>query len=190
MNFYESYIHSLHEQLTNIDERLINELTDDLFSTWRRCARVFLCGNGGSAANALHIANDLSYGINPNKRALDVEALAANSSVITCLANDAGYHTIFSHQLQSKAKESDLLIVLSGSGNSPNIISAITEAKDRGLKVCGIFGFSGGKAKELVDLAIHTPIDDMQVAEDIQLIIGHWLMRQLQLKIKGFTGEQ
>jgi len=189
MNFYESYAQSLHEQLTSIDVSLIDELAEDIFSAWKRCERIFLCGNGGSAANALHIANDLSYGVNPNERALDVEALTSNSSVITCLANDAGYTNIFSLQLRSKAKESDLLIVFSGSGNSPNVIAAIKEAKNKGMKVYGIFGFSGGEAKGLVDIAIHTPIDDMQLSEDIQLIIGHWLMRQVRQKIKGCADE-
>jgi D-sedoheptulose 7-phosphate isomerase len=189
MNFYESYTQLLHEQLTSIDVSLIDELAEDIFSTWKRRGRVFLCGNGGSAANALHIANDFSYGVNPNERALDVEALTGNSAVITCLANDAGYTNIFSLQLRSKAKESDLLIVLSGSGNSPNVIAAINEAKNKGMKVYGIFGFSGGEAKEIVDIAIHTPIDDMQLAEDIQLIIGHWLMRTVKQKIQRCSDE-
>lgn len=190
MNIYEPYIEALHKQLRLIDKSLVDRLAYDLFSIWCKSSRVFICGNGGSAANAIHISNDFSYGINPDGKALDVEALTANTAIISCLANDTSYEHVFSHQLRSKAKKGDLLIVLSGSGNSPNIISAVIEGKKKGVKVYGIFGFSGGAAKTLVDVCIHTPVNDMQVAEDIQLIIGHWLMRHLFQKIQEFIGEQ
>src|SRR6185503_14205583 len=113
---------------------------------------------------------------------LRVHALPANSSVLTCLANDEGYESIFSLQLAAQARSGDVLVALSGSGNSPNIIRALEEAARLGMRRYAILGFSGGKAKALADVAIHFPVDDMQLAEDLQLVVGHmtmqWLMAQ------------
>jgi D-sedoheptulose 7-phosphate isomerase len=141
---------------------------------------IYLCGNGGSAANAMHLANDFTYGYCDANRRFNVEALPANASVLTCLANDIGYDKIFSHQLENKLKPQDLVIVLSGSGNSPNIIKAIEVAKAKGAKTLGMLGFNGGKAKTMVDILLHAEVDDMQVAEDLQVMIGHAAMRMME----------
>ena len=145
---------------------------------------MFVCGNGGSGANAIHTANDFLYGI--TKRigsGLRCKALSANTSVITCLANDEGYSEIFAYQIAAEADPGDILIALSGSGNSPNILRAIDVANEKDLSTYGILGFDGGKAKSIVRTAIHTPVNDMQVSEDIQMIILHiisqWLSEQL-----------
>ena len=155
-----------------------------LYNAWVKRQQVFLCGNGGSAANALHIANDLHYGIGacgppPIIPGMRVEALPANAAIITCLANDAGYENIFADQLKAKANKNDILIALSGSGNSANIVNAIKSANNLQMKSVAILAFNGGQCKELADLAIHFPIDDMQIAEDTQLIIGHLCMQWL-----------
>lgn len=179
MNFYQQYSDNLYKELSAIDSNIVDRLVDSLFTLWQNKQRLFICGNGGSAGNALHLANDFSYGVNPSGRAIDVEALPSNTSVITCLANDTGYENIYANQLLTKASTNDMLIVLSGSGNSANIVNALLQAKQQGVITCAIVGFSGGKAKELADIVIHSDINDMQIAEDIQVIIGHWLMRQL-----------
>ncbi len=105
--------------------------------------------------------------------------------MVTCLANDTGYQEIFSEQIRVKANPSDLLIVLSGSGNSENILRALEAAKKIGVKTCAILGFSGGKSKDLADLVIHFPIDDMQISEDLQLVVGHMCMQSLHDKISS-----
>ena len=158
----------------------VARLSDALLECWRTGRRVFLCGNGGSAANAIHLANDFLYGV--SRRAgsgLRVMALPANPSVLTCLANDEGYDQIFSLQLAVQAQAGDLLIALSGSGNSPNILRALEQAKAMGMQSFALLGYSGGKAKALADVAIHFPVDDMQIAEDLQLIAGHMVMQWL-----------
>ena len=179
MSFYQAYSDTLHSQLSAIDSDIIDTIADDILNVWKNKQRVFICGNGGSAANALHIANDFSYGVNPNGRVIDVEALTANNSIITCLANDTGYEYVFSKQIESKAKSGDILLVLSGSGNSKNVINAVNQAKKIGVKTHAIVGYSGGSIKNMADIVVHSDINDMQIAEDIQLIIGHWLMRKL-----------
>jgi D-sedoheptulose 7-phosphate isomerase len=179
MSFYQQYTAQLNSQLNTLDYDAVDQLVAELLACRQRGNKVFLCGNGGSAANAMHIANDLLYGVNPCGRAIDVEALNANSAVMSCLANDTGYDNVFAQQLISKAKAGDVLIVLSGSGNSANIVNALVQATRQGVKTAAVVGFSGGQAKQIADLVIHSAIDDMQIAEDIQLIIGHWLMRAL-----------
>jgi D-sedoheptulose 7-phosphate isomerase len=142
--------------------------------------QLFLCGNGGSAGNAIHLANDFNYGVDlENGIGLRVDALPANAAVITCLANDEGYDNIFSQQLKVKANKGDILLVLSGSGNSPNVIRALEVGNKIGMQTFAILGFSGGVCKEVAQHSIHFPIDDMQISEDLQLMVGHMCMQWL-----------
>ncbi len=154
-----------------------------LFNAWLNRNNVFLCGNGGSSANANHLANDLIYGINPSGRGMNVHSLCANSAINLCLANDVGYENIFSHQLRSLGKEGDLLLVFSGSGNSPNVIKAINEAKTLGITSYAMLGFDGGECLKLADNIIHFKINDMQISEDFQMIIGHIIAKELMKRI-------
>ena len=119
-----SYLQRLQDCFNKSNLEAVEHLSEGLKQVWIEGRNVFICGNGGSAANAIHIANDLHYGIGacgPGEQlpGLNVEALSANSSIITCLANDTGYENIFSHQVEVKGRKGDILIALSGSGNSP-----------------------------------------------------------------------
>lgn len=177
---FEDYSARLQAVLASTDWSGVAQLTDELFSCWKEGRQVFLCGNGGSAGNAIHLANDLLYGVSKRKgSALRVTALPANSSVLTCLANDEGYDSIFSLQLAVLGRPGDVLIVLSGSGNSPNILRVIEQAREMDVKSYAILGFSGGKAKKMADVALHFPVEDMQISEDLQLIVGHMAMQWL-----------
>lgn len=182
----KSYMHALQESFSDEILSKIEILAKDLMQAWQEGRQVFICGNGGSAANAIHIANDLIYGIgviNDHQRfsGIKVEALTSNQGVLTCLANDTGYENIFSIQLEVKAKAKDLLIVLSGSGNSLNICNSLETARHIGCKTHAIVAFTGGKAREYADNAIYFPVNDMQIAEDTQLIVGHLCMQWLNM---------
>lgn len=151
-----------------------------LLDAWRDGRQVFLFGNGGSAGNAIHLANDYLYGISRDfGQALRVQALPANSAVVTCLANDEGYEQIFVRQLAVLANPGDIAIAFSGSGNSPNILRALEWCQGADVKSAALLGYSGGKAKSLAQLSIHVPVDDMQISEDLQLVVGHMLMQRL-----------
>jgi D-sedoheptulose 7-phosphate isomerase len=155
-------------------------LAEWIKEAWQNGNTIYFCGNGGSAANAVHLANDFIYGAGKkNGRGIRVEALSANPAVLTCLANDVGYEAIYSEQLKVKANSGDILIVLSGSGNSPNVIRALEISNSLGMKTCAILGYTGGKCKELAQLPIHFEVDDMQIAEDLQLTVGHICMQWL-----------
>jgi D-sedoheptulose 7-phosphate isomerase len=174
------YSSKLQEVLASSDWSSVNLLAQDMLRCWQEKRQVFFCGNGGSAGNAVHLANDFLYGIaKKTGGGLKVQALSANSAVMTCLANDVGYESIFSEQLAVQAQAGDLLIALSGSGNSPNIVRVIEQAKAMDVKSYAILGFTGGKCKELADVPIHFPVNDMQIAEDMQLIVGHMMMQWL-----------
>jgi len=179
-----AYLKKLNSCFTDENLEIVRTLAADLQQVWIEKRQVFICGNGGSAANALHLANDLHYGIGacgpePKIPGLRVEALSANTGIITCLANDTGYDNIYSHQLEVKARPGDLLIVLSGSGNSINVVKAIEIASQLGLRSYAIVAFDGGLCKDKVDHTIHFPINDMQVAEDTQMVVGHICMQWL-----------
>lgn len=158
----------------------VEALAESLLACWRDKRQVFLFGNGGSAGNATHLANDYLYGISRMLgHALRVTALPANSSVLTCLANDEGYDGIFYRQLAVLAQPGDIAIAFSGSGNSPNIVKALEWCRTHGVQSFAVLGFSGGKAKALADVPIHVAVDDMQISEDLQLVVGHMLMQWL-----------
>ncbi|MGA1040306.1 MAG: SIS domain-containing protein, partial [Ilumatobacteraceae bacterium] len=141
---------------------------------------IYLCGNGGSAGNAIHLANDFLYGAGINRGiGLRIESLSANAAVLTCLANDIGYEEVYAEQLRVKANAGDVLVVFSGSGNSPNVVRALEMGNKLGMETFAILGFSGGKCKEVAKHPLHFAINDMQIAEDLQLIIGHMIMQWL-----------
>jgi len=179
-NLILGYSSKLQEILVSSDWSGVDLLAQNLLKCWKEKRQVFICGNGGSAGNAIHLANDFLYGIaKKTGGGLRAHALSANASVMTCLANDLGYDYIFSEQLAVQAQSNDLLIALSGSGNSPNIVRVIQQAKVMGVKTFSIIGFDGGECKNLADVPIHFPVNDMQIAEDMQLIVGHMLMQWL-----------
>lgn len=175
------YAATISEVLQKADFDKINILAGSLLTAWQENRQIFICGNGGSAANALHFANDLVFGAAKGKeKGIRAIALTGDISVITCIANDVSYEDIFSRQLEVHAQSGDILISLSGSGNSPNIVKAIVKAKEIGMKTFAILGFSGGKCLELADVPIHFQINDMQISEDMQLIVGHMVMQWLR----------
>ena len=163
---------------------LVKNLSDDLKSAWKSGNQVFICGNGGSATNANHLANDFLYGISPKDgKGMKVHSLCANIAVNTCLANDTGYENIFSNQLMHSSRIAKIFSLSFREAAIPQMLSKPSlKAHDLGMKTHAILGFDGGKCKELADNPIHIPIDNMQVAEDFQMMIGHILMLDLKGK--------
>lgn len=175
-NYAEKLVHAL--SLESMQQ--VPSLANALLAAWRAGDNIYICGNGGSAANAIHLANDFIYGAGiKSGGGLRVEALSANAAVITCLANDTGFDNIYEEQLKVKARRGDILIALSGSGNSPNIVKALEIGNSIGMTTFAILGFSGGQSKAVAQYPIHFEVDDMQIAEDLQLIVGHMCMQWL-----------
>jgi len=175
----QNYLSKLNDTIKNIPVEKINLLIKKVHKVKKDNKKLFICGNGGSAANAIHIANDFIFTKSSKKKMVDVEALTSNNAIITCISNDIGYKYIFSKQLENKAKKNDLLLLLSGSGNSENLIEAIKVAKLKKMEIFAILGFNGGKCKKLVKNNIHIDVNDMQISEDFQLVIGHIILKSL-----------
>ena len=182
--FFSDYAKSLASVLADADWANVLKLSEMMLQARNSGGRVFLCGNGGSAANAVHIANDLVYAVAERTGAgIDAISLSANTAVLTCLGNDVGYEKIYSEQLAVSGRAGDVLIVLSGSGNSQNVINAIHAAQKRDMRTVAILGFDGGLCKQIVELPIHFNINDMQIVEDLQLTVGHMVMKWLKKEI-------
>jgi D-sedoheptulose 7-phosphate isomerase len=151
--------------------------------------QVYLIGNGGSAATASHMACDLAKNVYPpastgTVRRFRVTSLTDNVALITALANDCGYDRIFSEQLSNLLQKDDLLIAVSASGNSPNILDAIALARERGAKTAALLGFDGGRARDMVDVALVVNSSDYGHVEDLHIVLNHLVaawMRQLLL---------
>lgn len=159
---------------------MVEPLATAFFDAWRDRRQVFVAGNGGSAANANHMVNDYVYPISKTPgKGMRMRSLCANPAVVTCLANDEGYENIFSAQLPILAEPGDVLLALSGSGNSPNILRLLETAREIGVTSFAILGFTGGKAKNLADHVLHFPGDDMQVAEDLQMVVSNMIVQYL-----------
>jgi D-sedoheptulose 7-phosphate isomerase len=167
-SFAKGYGARLTAAVDSLPLEAVQALAEALIACWREGRQVFIFGNGGSAG----ISKKLGH-------ALRVTALPANSAVLTCLANDEGYDGIYFRQLAVLARPGDVAIALSGSGNSPNIVKALEWCRGHGVKTFAVLGFSGGASKNLTDVPIHVSVDDMQISEDLQLIVGHMLMQWL-----------
>lgn len=172
-----NYINLEIETTKKLDTDAINEVMNVLEDARERGANIYICGNGGSAATASHFVCDFNKGISfeQNKK-YNFICLNDNVPNMMAIANDIGYERVFDVPLQNKIKDTDLLIAISGSGNSKNVVNAVNYAKEVGAKVIGITGYSGGKIKELADYNLYAPINNMQVAEDVHMMFDHLMM--------------
>lgn len=161
--------------VSSLDHGSLTTLVSELLETRKREGTVFIAGNGGSASTAGHIVVDWMMGTSISEPPLRVISLAENSATITALGNDHSFDSIFSRQVLTLGKPGDLLVAISASGNSANLVKAAEAAQNRCMKVCAMTGFDGGALKKLADIAVHvaTAIGDYGVAEDAHLVIGH-----------------
>lgn len=141
---------------------------------------IFVCGNGGSAQTASHFVTDWAKmrWVNKQKK-FKAYCLSDNIGMLSAYSNDLSYIDVFSEPLRNYAESGDLLIVVSGSGNSENVVRALEVSKQIGMYSIGLCGYSGGQVKELSDIAVHFPVNDMQIVEDLHLSFGHIVMKQL-----------
>jgi len=152
-----------------------------------RGGRVLLCGNGGSAADAQHIAAELSGRYNIDRPALDVEALHCNTSYITAVANDYSFDIIYERLVEAKGREADMLIAISTSGNSENIIRAAEAAKRKKMLVVGLTGEIGGNLKDFCDILLNVPSSETPIIQQLHILVGHILCEKIEKAIYGNT---
>ena len=173
--------------LSKLDQDEINRAMNLLEKTRNRGSNVFVFGNGGSAATASHMENDFNKGISEKlEKKYRFQCINANLATIMAIANDNGYDRVFIQQLENKLKAEDVIIAISGSGNSENVIKAVEYAKGQGCKIIGMTGYDGGKLKSLSDIALHVPLDNMQITEDIHTVFNHMMMYILCGELSGY----
>lgn len=175
-NFIQHYVKNLTELLNNIDINAIEQIKELLDSTIEKKSKIYIIGNGGSSSTASHMSNDLGVGLKlRNIRNFNVESLGDNSAVCSAIANDTGYENIFYTQLTNKITKDDVLIAISCSGTSPNILKATKYAKEVGTTIVGVTGFNGGELKELSDINFHiqTVKGEYGLVEDMHMILDH-----------------
>ncbi|MDR2132599.1 MAG: SIS domain-containing protein [Clostridiales Family XIII bacterium] len=172
--------------LQKTDARAVNALMELLDETRKRGATVYVMGNGGSAATASHFANDFNKGVSER---LDPPfrfvCLNDNVATLTAIANDIGYDTVFEFQLRGRVRREDVLLCISGSGNSPNVIKAAKFAKSVGATVVGLTGFAGGELRRIADVSLHVPVTSMQIAEDAHMMFDHLMMAVFCKTLRG-----
>ena len=168
------YISGVSVTLEKLPIDKIAEVVDLLEKARLEGNKVFIFGNGGSAATASHFASDLSKGaIREGKPRIKAFALTDNIPLLTAWANDTSYENVFAEQLENCVDPGDIVIGISGSGNSPNVLKGVNVAKNKGATAIGFIGFDGGKLKSLADIAIIVPSHNMEQVEDIHLLLEH-----------------
>ncbi len=181
----KSYLDTLRRCLDEIEQQDIRAVADLLFEVYRKGKTVYIFGNGGSAATANHVACDFNKTAStPNKPRLKAISLADNIALITAVGNDINYDSIFSYQLEGIIGVGDVVIAISGSGNSSNILKAVTYAKQQGAKIIAFTGFGGGKLKPMADICINLESQLYGPVEDVHLILDHMLTAMLKERIQ------
>ncbi|MBN1557034.1 MAG: SIS domain-containing protein [Lentisphaerae bacterium] len=179
------YLATVNTAMRAVDRDTLARALDRLETAYREAQGVYIIGNGGSAANAAHLAEDLAKGAladNAPTR-FKVLSLADNTSYITAVANDLGYEQVFVFQLKQFAAAGDVLIAVSGSGNSPNVLRAAEWAKDKDVDIIAFTGFDGGKLGKLADIHVHVPLRDMCQAEAVHAVLMHMLVDLLRNRL-------
>ena len=176
--FADGYLRYLSEILTQLDRQQIARFIEALQEARGRSATVFFLGNGGSAATASHFQNDLTrWRDNPMR----IISLTDNVAVLTAIGNDHGYENVFRMQLENLLLPGDVVVAISVSGNSPNVLLAVEYAIERGATTVGLTGFDGGRLAEIVDINIHAPTlpGEYGPAEDVHMILDHLIVSYL-----------
>ncbi len=173
-NYYEKEI----KIINSLDYEEVDRAVEAIMKAYEREAAIYVFGNGGSAATASHYANDFNKGVSEHfEKKFHMVCLCDNLATVMAIANDISYEEVFRFQLVNRLKPEDLVIGISGSGNSANVISAVKYAKEVGAPVVGISGYDGGRLMELADYKMHVPVEDMQIAEDIHMTFDHMMYR-------------
>jgi D-sedoheptulose 7-phosphate isomerase len=182
------YLQAVQATINNLDPEVIASFATHLENAYNNNQSIYVIGNGGSAANASHFAQDLAKGIffeKPVAKTMKAISLTDNIAHITAIANDTGYQNIFSAQLNTYANTGDVLVCISGSGNSENIIEAVKAAKQKNMFVIGVTGFDGGQLNTISDFVVHVPLHEMCTVESIHSIIFHLIVLELRERLAG-----
>ena len=189
---YPTYLERLRTELTRVEPAEVEHFSDLIFDAFQDGKTVFIIGNGGSACTASHLGEDLGKGClrqedlcDESRRRLRMLSLTDNVGWLTAIGNDCGYDQIFVQQLMNFGQPGDLLVAISGSGNSRNVLAAVDWANRHGLTTFGMTGFNGGKLKQMAHHGVHVPLDDMGMVESVHICVIHWLIDDMHARVNG-----
>lgn len=184
-SYLDGYFERLAGCLTSLDLERIERIGEILFRAYSHNKQVFVIGNGGSAATASHMACDLGKNtISPNMRRFRIISLTDNVPLMSALSNDLGYERVFAEQLVNLVRPGDILISISGSGRSPNILEAMRYARERAATNIALLGFDGGEARLIADEYVLAPVDDYGLIEDAHMILAHALTEYFRRRLE------
>lgn len=170
----DEYLNKVTETINSLSREEVAKFVELLLKTNETGGKIFIFGNGGSAATASHLSGDFVKGLSlGQEKRFKAICLSDNSAALMAIANDICYEDIFVEQLKNFLDQGDLAVGISGSGNSENVLRAIEYAKSKGAITVGLCGFKGGKLKEVSDYVVHADVEDMEVTEDVHMAIGH-----------------
>jgi D-sedoheptulose 7-phosphate isomerase len=181
-----AYMKYLNEVLSRISVKEISRFIELLLDAREKGTCIYFIGNGGSAATATHFANDIAIGTKDKNKPFRAVSLCDNQSIITAIGNDYGFDQVFSRQLEVCLRKNDIVVAISASGNSKNLVWAVDVAKQKGAVTVGISSFDGGELKQITDYSIHVPVEKGEYgpAEDAHMVldhlVGNYLMRYVQ----------
>lgn len=176
----KNYIETVIDSCKRINHCEITDIYDILVKINNVGGKIFICGNGGSASTASHFKTDFNKAFSIAKKTMPAICLADNVSTLTAISNDYSYDDVFIYQLKYLLNEKDVLIIISGSGNSNNVIKAAEYAKKKGNTVISLVGFDGGKLKTISDYSLHVSVNNMQVSEDLQILFCHLISTMIK----------
>lgn len=186
----DDYLEQVAALIRKVPRREVEDAVERLWQAHSADAQIFACGNGGSSATASHFAEDLAKGIEaPAGRRFRVISLVDSVPMLTAYANDLGYEHVFAEQLKNLARAGDVLLAISGSGRSPNVLRAMEAARQAGCGVVGLTGRDGGEMPPLADICVVVPAESMQQIEDAHLAIAHAIYLELKGRLEGATAE-
>lgn len=184
----EDYIHLEIEVLGKIDIEAVNDALNLLYDTLQKEGNIYIFGNGGSSATASHFQNDFNKGISEHtEKKFRFQCLNDNIATVMAIANDISFDEVFRFQLGGRLKPGDIVIAISGSGNSRNVLNAVEYAKEQGCKAIGLTGYDGGKLRELADISLHVPVNSMQITEDLHMVLDHLMMSVFYQTLCGIS---
>ena len=181
----EQYLHTVIKSCGQIHQDEIAEIYHVLLKVARNKGNIYLCGNGGSSSTASHFQSDLNRAFAISCQTMPAVCLTDNIAALTAVANDVSYEDVFCHQLKYQLEGRDVLVAVSASGNSANVIKAAEFAKEKGSIVIALVGFDGGRLKTISDYAFHVPVCNMQVVEDLQLLFCHLVSTLIREEVEG-----
>lgn len=182
-----AYFKYLDDILQGIDIQEVRDFVEILLDARERNSMIFFIGNGGSASTCSHFANDLVIGTKTKQKHFRAVSLTDNNAIITAIGNDFGYKDVFSRQLRALGKKGDVVVAISASGNSNNLLDAVKVSSEMGIKTVALTSFDGGKLKESADQVLHVPsaVGEYGPAEDAHLILNHAIVAYLMQFLKG-----